>query len=146
VCWNNQLTWKGLMKNHFSFALYAAALAVSVQAADKVSVVPVQFAKGAQSATVKGTFKGYDSINYTLVAKAGQTMTVNISGSSNANFNVFAPGGVPGQAEAMGTGYVDEKWQGTLPASGKYTIQVYQMRASARRGETVPHTLSVSIR
>lgn len=127
------------------FAMFALVLAMTVQAADKISVVPVQFTKGAQSATVKGTFKGYDSINYTLVAKAGQTMTVNISGSSNANFNVFAPGAVLGQAEAMGTGYVGEKWQGSLPASGKYTIQVYQMRASARRGEAVPHTLTVSI-
>jgi hypothetical protein len=126
--------------------MLAILMAITVQAADKVSVVPVQFAKGAHSATVKGTFKGYDSINYTLVAKAGQTMTVNISGSSNANFNVFAPGAVPGQAEAMGAGNVGEKWQGSLPASGKYTIQVYQMRASARRGEAVPHTLSVSIR
>jgi hypothetical protein len=134
------------MKNSFIMIIFATMLAMTVQAADKVSVVPVQFAKGAHSADVKGTFKGYDSINYTLVAKAGQTMTVNISGSSNANFNVFAPGAVPGQAEAMGTGYVNEKWQGTLPASGKYTIQVYQMRASARRGEAVPHTLTVSIR
>jgi hypothetical protein len=134
------------MNMPFRTALFATMLAMSAQATDKVTVVPVQFAKGAHSAAVKGTFKGYDSINYTLVAKAGQTMTVNISGSSNANFNVYAPGDVPGQAEAMGTGYVDEKWQGTLPASGMYTIQVYQMRASARRGEAVPHTLSVSIR
>jgi hypothetical protein len=134
------------MNRYFRIALFTSMLTMTVQAADKVSVVPVQFAKGAHSAAVKGTFKGYDSINYTLVAKAGQTMTVSISGSSNANFNVFAPGGVPGQTEAMGTGYVNEKWQGTLPASGKYTIQVYQMRASARRGEAVPHTLSVSIR
>ena len=134
------------MNMRFRTAMIATLLAMSAQAADKVTVVPVQFAKGAHSAAVKGTFKGYDSINYTLVAKAGQTMTVNISGSSNANFNVYAPGAVPGQAEAMGTGYVDEKWQGTLPASGKYTIQVYQMRASARRDEAVPHTLSVSIR
>ena len=134
------------MKISFRVAIFASMLAMTVQAADNVSVVPVQFAKGAQSATVKGTFKGYDSINYTLVAKAGQTMTVSIAGSSNANFNVFAPGAVPGQTEAMGAGYVDEKWQGTLPASGKYTIQVYQMRASARRGEAVPHTLTVSIR
>jgi hypothetical protein len=134
------------MNMPFRTAMFASLLAMSAQAADKVSVVPVQFANGAHSAAVKGTFKGYDSINYTLVAKAGQTMTVNISGSSNANFNVFAPGAVPGQAEAMGTGYVNEKWQGSLPASGKYTIQVYQMRASARRGEAVPHTLSVSIR
>jgi len=134
------------MNNAIKIALLATMLAVTAQAADKVTVVPVQFAKGAHSATVKGSFKGYDSINYTLVAKAGQTMTVNISGSSNANFNVFAPGAIPGQAEAMGTGYVNEKWQSILPASGKYTIQVYQMRASARRGEAVPHTLSVSIR
>ncbi len=134
------------MNNAIKIALLATMLAVTAQAADKVTVVPVQFAKGANSATVKGSFKGYDSINYTLVSKAGQTMTVSISGSSNANFNVFAPGAVPGQAEAMGTGYVGEKWQGSLPASGKYTIQVYQMRASARRGAAVPHTLSVSIR
>jgi hypothetical protein len=134
------------MNRYFRIALFTSLLTMTVQAADKVSVVPVQFAKGAHSAAVKGTFKGYDSINYTLVAKAGQTMSVSISGSSNANFNVFAPGAIPGQAEAMGTGYVNEKWQGTLPASGKYTIQVYQMRASARRGEAVPHTLSVSIR
>lgn len=134
------------MKNPIKITLLTAILAMAAQAADKVTTVPVQFAKGTQSTAVKGTFKGYDSINYTLVAKAGQTMTVNISGSSNANFNVFAPGAVPGQAEAMGTGYVGGKWQSTLPASGKYTIQVYQMRASARRGEAVQHTLSVSIR
>ena len=72
-------------------------------------------------------------------------MTVAITGSSNANFNVFAPGAIPGQAEALGGGNVDTKWQGTLPKSGKYLIQVYQMRASARRGEQVPHTLSISI-
>ncbi|MBP7370772.1 MAG: g-type lysozyme inhibitor, partial [Arenimonas sp.] len=112
------------MKNHFRITLLAAMLAMTAQAADKVTVVPVQFAKGAQSASVKGTFKGYDSINYTLVAKAGQTMSITISGSSNANFNVYAPGAVPGQAEAMGTGYVGEKWQASLPASGKYLIQV----------------------
>lgn len=130
----------------FRTAMFASMLAMTAQAADKVTVVPVQFSKGAQSSAVKGTFKGYESINYSLVAKAGQTMTLNISGSSNANFNIFAPDTVPGQAEAIGKGYVGEKWQQTLPASGKYTIQVYQMRASARRSEIVPHTLSVSIR
>ena len=125
--------------------LLTLVMAAGAQAADKVTTVPVQFAKGAHSAQIKGTFTGYDTINYTLVAKAGQTMTVSISGSSNANFNVFAPGAVPGQAEALSSGADGEQWQGKLPASGKYLIQVYQMRASARRGEQVPHTLSVSI-
>ncbi|RQM62604.1 g-type lysozyme inhibitor [Aeromonas enteropelogenes] len=133
------------MKRAIQAALLAVTMAAGVQAADKITTVPVQFAKGAHSAQVKGNFSGYDTIHYTLVAKAGQTMTVKISGSSNANFNVFAPGAIPGQAEALGSGYVDEQWQATLPASGKYLIQVYQMRASARRGEQVPHTLSVNI-
>ncbi|WP_349920543.1 g-type lysozyme inhibitor [Aeromonas veronii] len=133
------------MKRAIQAALLAMTLVTGAQAADKVTTVPVQFAKGAHSAQMKGNFKGYDSINYTLVAKAGQTMTISIAGSSNANFNVFAPGAVPGEAEALGSGAVGEKWQGALPAAGKYQIQVYQMRASARRGEQVPHTLSVSI-
>lgn len=70
-------------------------------------------------------------------------MTVKIGGSRNANFNVFAPGTKPGQAEVLGGN--DGDGQCALPASGKYLIQVYQMRTSARRGEQVPHTLSVSI-
>ncbi|QNF24545.1 g-type lysozyme inhibitor [Aeromonas hydrophila] len=113
------------MKRAIQVALLAVTMAAGAQAADKITTVPVQFAKGAHSAQLKGSFTGYDTIHYTLVAKAGQTMTVKIGGSSNANFNVFAPG--------------------ALPASGKYLIQLYQMRASARRGEQVPHTLAVSI-
>ena len=40
---------------------------------------------------------------------------------------------------------MDTKWQGTLPKSGKYLIQVYQMRATARKGAKVPTPLSVGI-
>lgn len=134
------------MKKAVTAALLAMMMATTVQAADKVTTVPVQFAKGAHSAKVDGTFSGYDSINYTLGAKAGQTMTVDISGSHNANFNVFAPGDLPGQAAALGSGSVGTQWQGTLPKSGKYLIQVFQMRATARNGAKVPHSLSVGIR
>ncbi|MFQ2225018.1 g-type lysozyme inhibitor [Aeromonas enteropelogenes] len=133
------------MKRAITAALLVVTMAAGVQAADKITTVPVQFANGAHSAQVKGNFSGYDTIHYTLVAKAGQTMTVKISGSSNANFNVFAPGTIPGQAEALGRNDGNGQWQSTLPTSGKFLIQVYQMRASARRGEQVPHTLSVSI-
>ena len=134
------------MKKAVTAALLAMMMATTVQAADKVTTVPVQFAKGAHSAKVDGSFSGYDSINYTLSAKAGQTMTVDITGSNNANFNVFAPGDLPGQAAALGNGSVGTKWQGTLPKSGKYLIQVFQMRATARNGAKVPHSLSVGIR
>jgi hypothetical protein len=124
-------------------SLVASAVAVG---ATKVSTVPVQFTPGANSAKLHGSFSGYDSVNYVLSAKAGQQMTIKIEGSSNANFNVFAPGDQPGKSTALGSGYPGSDWSGTLPSSGKYTVQVYQMRASARRGEKVPHDVTFLIK
>ncbi|MDR3095721.1 MAG: g-type lysozyme inhibitor [Paraburkholderia sp.] len=114
--------------------------------ADKVTTVPVHFARGADSAQLHGTFSGYDSINYEIAAQSGQQMTVKIEGSRNANFNVFAPGDQPGQSAASGSGYPGKAWSGVLPRTGTYTVQVYQMRASARRGEKVPHDVTFTIR
>jgi hypothetical protein len=129
--------------------LVASALLLSaiapVMGQDKVSTVPVSFVKGSSSATMKGNFGGYDSVNYTLSARAGQTMTVKITGSSSANFNVFKPGDAPGNATAVGSGSVGTDWSGALPATGKYTVQVFQMRASGRRGEQVPYTVTFRI-
>ena len=34
----------------------------------------------------------------------------------------------------------------TLPTTGTYVVQVYQMRAQARRNEKAPHSLTVAIR
>ncbi|KHL74402.1 g-type lysozyme inhibitor [Pseudomonas putida] len=128
--------------------IYGIALALTSSVcwgADKVSTIPVSFVKGANSAQVNGTIKGYDTVEYTLAAKSGQRMTVQITGNSNANFNVFAPGDQPGQSSALGSGGVSSDWTGALPASGKYKVQVFQVRASARRGEAVPYKISFRI-
>ncbi|WP_448133428.1 g-type lysozyme inhibitor [Stenotrophomonas rhizophila] len=132
----------------FRSILLTALLALAptlAGAADKVTTTPVQFAKGTSSATLRGTVAGYDTVRYTVAARAGQTMTVTLGGSANANLNVYAPGVVPGQGEALGSTDETRRWTGTLPASGTYVVQVYQMRAQARRGEKAPHTLTVAI-
>lgn len=126
-------------------SLSFAAVALAAGAADKVTTVPVHFAKGASSATLKGSFSGYDSVQYTVGARAGQTMTITTTGSANANFNVFAPGDKPGEATALGSNG-PKGWTGTLPASGTYTVQVYQMRATARRGEKVDYGITIAVR
>ncbi len=133
----------------FRLLLLSSLLALTpalATAADKVTTTPVHFTKGASSATLRGTLSGYDTVRYTVSARAGQTMTVTVGGSANASFNVFAPGVVPGQGEALGSNDEKRRWSGTLPASGTYVVQVYQMRAQARRGEKAPHTLTVAIR
>jgi hypothetical protein len=132
----------------FRSILLTALLALAptlAGAADKVTTTPVQFAKGTSSATLRGTVAGYDTVRYTVGARAGQTMTVTLAGSANASFNVYAPGVVAGQGEALGSTDETRRWTGTLPASGTYVVQVYQMRAQARRGEKAPHTLTVAI-
>ena len=134
------------MKKYLASSLLCCLLSAPAFAADNVTTVPVQFAKGTSSAQMKGTFAGYDSMNYTVTAKQGQQMTVKIAGSNNANFNVFAPGATPGAAEALGSGYVGGDWSAILPAGGNYTVQVFQTRATARKGSKVPHTLTVSIK
>ncbi len=105
----------------------------------------MSFVKRAHSAQANGILKGYGVVEYTLAAKSGQRMTVQITGNSNANVNVFATGDQPGQSSALGSGGNGSDWTGALPASGKYKVQVFQMRASARRGEAVPYKISFRI-
>lgn len=111
-------------------------------AADQVTTLPVRFESGKSLATLKGSFKGYDTVEYKLDARAGQTITVKISGSSNANFNLRAPG----SDESLSLGSDGQNYSGTLPVSGEYTVQVFQMRASARRGTVVPYSLAIEVR
>jgi len=129
-----------------ALACLLIGLAMSASGADQVTTVPVHFKHGASSASLKGHFAGYDSVQYKLVAQPGQTMTVKVSGSDNASFNVFKPGDEPGEAMAIGTGGVGQDWTGQLPAAGEYTVQVYQMRASARRGDKVDFNISLAVR
>lgn len=131
------------MKSAFLLSLVLGfGAAGAVQAQDSVTQVPVHFAKGGSSAVLQGRFSGYDSVRYTLGAKAGQSMTVRIKGSRNANFNVFAPGA----STALGGGSVGTDWSAVLPDSGEYRVEVYQMRASARRGEKVEYSIELGVK
>jgi len=114
-------------------------------AADDIRKEPVHFAKGATSATIKGRITGYETVDYVVGAKAGQTMAVTFKTSNHmAYFNVLPPG----SETALFVGSMDatgEHYEGTLAADGDYAIRVYQMRAAARRKEGATYTLDVSV-
>ncbi len=134
---------KGLsLVRSLSLAL-ALAVAGTSLAADGIQSKPLQFAKGANSATVKGSIQGQQTIDYKLRAKAGQTMKVSLkSGNPGLAFNVLPPGSKDVAIEgAIG----QQEWSGTLPADGEYTVRTYLDRAGARRGEKASYTLSVAI-
>lgn len=130
------------MRRIFFAAAAVSALLVAVPAAAQ-QVVPVTFAKGKSSATLTGSIKGDQDRTYTVDAKAGQKMTVTLkSTKGSAEMNIFAPG----NDTAISLGATDPYNVTTvLPATGRYRVQVYQMRAAARRGEVANYTLTIGI-
>ena len=103
----------------------------------------VHFKTGANRARIKGTIKGYQTIDYQLHAGMGQSLVVNFKPSNrSAYFNVVPPG----SDEAIFVGSTSgNSFEATLPADGVYTIRVYLMRSAARRKETANFMLEIGI-
>jgi hypothetical protein len=125
-------------------AIAAAALLIAVPAVaqEKTSVT---FAKGASSATLKGSIKGDRDHGYIVNARAGQTLTVDFKPTNaSAYFNILAPGS---SNEAMFVGSASgNRFSGPLTVTGPHTVQVYLMRNAARRNETASYTLTIAVK
>ena len=134
------------MKSARFFALIVIAglsLRPGILAAQDIRQERVSFKAGASSATLKGSIKGDEAVDYRLGAKAGQTMSVTLKTNNGANsFNVLPPGSEAAIAIGASLG---NAWTGTLPVDGDYTVRVFLIRAAARRNETAKYTLDVGI-
>jgi len=126
-----------------AIGVFAAGFAYAVAAAT-IETRPIQFAKGASSATVKGTIKGDQTVDYTVRARAGQTMSVKLDTRNTANyFNVLPPGSNDVAIFVGSSG--GNEWSGALPADGEYKLRVYLMRNAARRNESASYALTVGV-
>lgn len=129
-------------------AAFAAILLISTPYASSAQqAIPqkaISFQKGASSATVKGTLKGEQTIDYTINARAGQTLSVKLVTSNGANyFNLIKPSE---RDVAFFMGEVNgNSFTGPLPESGNTKIRVYLMRSAARRNEAASFTLTVGV-
>jgi hypothetical protein len=113
-------------------------------AADDIRNKRVHFKKGANSAVVEASIKGYETVDYVLGAQAGQHMNVSLATKHGSTyFNILAPGE---NEVAMFNGSVNlNQYEGTLPASGDYKVRVYIMRSAARRNEIAHYRLEMII-
>lgn len=130
-----------------TLAVLLIGLAAWPAAAQEAVTKRVQFSAGQSGATMSGRIKGYESVHYLLGAAAGQRMTVEMKASStSAYFNIFAPGDLPGESAAMFIGATSgQRFEGVLPASGDYLVQVFLVRSAARRNETADYDLTFRI-
>lgn len=128
----------------FAVAAMTAVLALPAGAQDHSRTERVQFARGASSATLHGNLHGYDTVDYVLGARAGQTLSVRLQPTNaSAYFNVTRQGA----DEALFIGSTSgNQFTGRLPANGDYVVRVYLMRNAARRDEHANYTLTVGVR
>ncbi|HEY8562056.1 MAG TPA: hypothetical protein VIL74_16910 [Pyrinomonadaceae bacterium] len=115
--------------------LFLVFLSVETNAQTKI---PVRFARGATSATVRGTVKGYAYKDYVFSARSGQRLAVRLDSKyPSPDVVVRAPDG-----ENLSTG---GDWSGELADNGTYTVRVLLPRAFARRGQTAAFKLTIEI-
>ncbi len=123
--------------------LLLATVPVVAAAAD-IRTERVRFKKGAASAVVNASIKGYETVDYVLDARAGQHMKVSLATKHGATyFNILAPG--ENEVALFNASTSQNRYEGELPASGDYKIRVYMMRSAARRNEVASYTLTVGI-
>lgn len=126
----------------------AGLLAISLPAGGGVAQPAIErervtFRAGADSTLLKGQIKGDQTVDYTLRAGAGQTLTVELRGSNPQNyFNVIAAGADNALFIGSSSG---NRFRGLLPSDGDVSVRVYLMRPAARRNETSTYSVKLGI-
>lgn len=115
----------------------------SAAARDSVAPIRVNFAPGSTSKSITGSVRGYAVNAYLFRARAGQSISAALKTSNASNY--FTVGAVDGELIFDGT-MDGSRFQGKLPSTGDYQINVFLMRNAARRNETGRYTLTVGVK
>jgi len=128
---------------HGALAAFTVVAAIPAAAQAPIKSERVQFPRGASTATVRGTVRGYETVDYIVGARAGQSMSVSLNTSStSAYFNVLPPR----SQEAVFNGSIaGSRFDRRLQDTGDYRVRVYLMRNAARRGERAVYGLTVTV-
>jgi hypothetical protein len=106
--------------------------------------VVVQFPRGATHVTKSGRIRGDESVQYVVNVRAGQRLAVSMSSDNGmAYFNVLPPGSR--EAIFIGPGEADPSFDRIVERSGNHVIDVYLIRAAARRGETAKYDVNIEV-
>ncbi|OOF36561.1 hypothetical protein [Rodentibacter heidelbergensis] len=97
----------------------------------------------AEAQHFSGKITGYETANYPFFVKKGQNLNISMATFfPHAYFNILPPQG----KEAIFNGSVQgDQFEGVAQETGKYQVQVYMMRAQARRNETIPYQLEIIV-
>jgi hypothetical protein len=123
----------------FTAVLVSLIFASTTKAQTKTRI---RFARGATSAVVTGTIRGFAYRDYIVKANASQTIDVRLGRNTQCYFTIFKPDG-----NNLDLGVERDEFTSELPDSGDYMIRVLMMRDDARRqGSVSNYRLTISIR
>ena len=107
----------------------------------------MEFIEGVTSARMTGRLTGYETMTYTLDARAGQSARIVFRpDNGNCEFLVYRPGQTPGQNEAFFNGSnMGNEFTGILPSTGMYSVWVGLGRDAARGLQSCAYTIGFSI-
>lgn len=132
--------------NRFAIA-FIAAVTISAASAPlwAQSVIPVQFPTGQSGTTITDRIVGRDYKDYRISLRAGQMLSVSMQTvRGSPYFNVVEPGA--GDVAIYNSSINGPAFEGRTRMRGDYTVRVYQMRASERRGEVATYRLTIGAR
>jgi hypothetical protein len=137
--------WDLILPKTFVLSILTVSLIASnIFAQDEIKTETVKFKPGTTSATIEGSIKGYETIDYILNVKEGQYMNVSMATKNGANyFNILEPGETE-VAIFVGSSNGNQ-YEGVTKKSGDYKIRVYLMRSAARRNEAAKYRLEIIV-
>lgn len=119
-------------------------LGVAAGEASAQSKVNVRFKAGTTMGYYNGSVKGAKYIDYVMVAKAGQTLRVQLQKRSGSPtyFNVLRSGSEVAIADDARE---VESWKGVLAENGSYVVRVYLAKADRLANRTGSYKVGFSI-
>lgn len=115
-------------------AARAASAAAQCRGIDRVIPKQVRFGRGRTTAVIKDTVRLCTSHEYTLRAKAGQSMSLNLATGRRTSFTLRSPSG-----DTLEGADGVKDWSGELPETGDYVVSI-------GTDATAAYTLEVTIR
>jgi hypothetical protein len=138
-----------MKQRRFIASLFTLAFVFSTNFASPIAALDdpppqrIRFAKGANSAIIKGTIKGYAFKDYVFAASAGQHAKLTLTSTNTyAAFVIHRTDADPDAELSIES----TEWENTLQESGDYVIRVLMIRAGARRpGAMANYVLKLEI-
>jgi hypothetical protein len=130
--------WDKLFTTSAIVSIFVLIITVVGLAQHGTSIVTrIKFARGRTTTVEKGSVHRGMSHDYLLKAGEGQNMTLHLATSAGVCFDLYSPA----MRDQLATCAKD--WEGALPASGDYRINVLPDTTTERN---ISYTLEVTVR